>query len=53
MKLETRQRNHIAKLEEWKALVDFTGTKGVSFCDFQYYRDGEKGHKLPCVLENG
>ena len=22
----------------------------LCFCSFQYYQDGEKGHKPPCVL---
>ena len=42
-------------------LVDSTGTKGANledkvlfcFCGFQYYLDGRKGHKPPCVFENG
>ena len=34
-------------------LVDSTGTEGANFSGFQYYLDGEKGHKPPCVFENG
>ena len=60
--METRQQKNIAKLEECKAFVDSTGTKGANledkflflfFCGFQYYLDVEKGHKPPCVFESG
>ena len=49
-------------ISELRSFIDSTGLKGANledkflihvFCCFQYYQDGEKGCKLPCVFEGG